>query len=58
METAGNTTLSSLVQEAAQGLGLLLYLVDPGKSSYSSTELCPDYVGQVSRRYPTRMMQG
>jgi hypothetical protein len=58
MGTEGNTTLNSLVQEAAQGLGLLLYLVDPGKSSYSSTELCPDYVGQVSTRYSTRMMQG
>jgi len=35
------------VREAAEGLGLLFYLIDPTTTSYSDIELCPDYVGQA-----------
>jgi len=38
---------SSVVKEAAEGLGLLFYLIDPTTTSYSDIELCPDYVGQA-----------
>jgi len=38
---------TSVVKEAAEGLGLLFYLIDPATTSYPDIELCPDYVGQV-----------
>ena len=53
METGGNTTLVSTVQDVAEGLGLLFYLVDPQKSSFSSIEYCPDYVSQVETQILT-----
>ena len=43
--SAVNST--SVVKEAAEGLGLLFYLINPTTTSFSEIELCPDYVGQV-----------
>jgi len=47
MEETDNITLGTAVQDVAVGFGLLFYLVDPRKSSFSSIEHCPDYVSQA-----------